>query len=37
VAYKLKWGPTVIEPEYLACRPLSLRAIWDLLVLTRSL
>jgi lysylphosphatidylglycerol synthetase-like protein (DUF2156 family) len=36
VAYKLKWGPTLIEPEYLACKPLSLRAIWDLLVLTRS-
>ena len=37
VAYKMKWGPTVVEPEYLACKPLSLRAIWDLLVLTRSL
>ena len=36
VAYKLKWGPTHVEPEYLACRPLSLRAVWDLLRLTRS-
>src|SRR5207247_886579 len=36
VAYKMKWGPTLIETEYLACRPCSLRGIWDLLVLTRS-
>jgi lysylphosphatidylglycerol synthetase-like protein (DUF2156 family) len=35
--YKRKWGPDLIEPEYVAARPLSLRAIWDLLRLTRSL
>jgi lysylphosphatidylglycerol synthetase-like protein (DUF2156 family) len=35
--YKLKWAPEVIEPEYVAARPLSLRAIVDLLVLTRSI
>jgi lysylphosphatidylglycerol synthetase-like protein (DUF2156 family) len=35
--YKLKWAPEVIEPEYVAARPLSLRAILDLLVLTRSI
>lgn len=34
--YKLKWAPDVIEPELVAARPLSLRAIVDLLVLTRS-
>jgi len=34
--YKKKWLPQVVEPELVACRPLSLRAIWDLLVLTRS-
>ncbi len=35
--YKRKWGPQIIEPEYVAFRPLSLRAIFDLLVLTRSI
>lgn len=35
--YKRKWGPDLIEPEYVAARPLSLRAIWDLLRITRSL
>lgn len=35
--YKRKWGPDLIEPEYVAARPLSLRAIFDLLRLTRSL
>ena len=35
--YKLKWGPQILEREYLAARPLSLRAIADLLLLTRSL
>lgn len=35
--YKRKWGPDLIEPEYVAARPLSLRAIWDLLRVTRSL
>jgi lysylphosphatidylglycerol synthetase-like protein (DUF2156 family) len=34
--YKLKWAPDVIEPEYVAFKPLSLRAIVDLLILTRS-
>ena len=37
VAYKLKWAPDVIEPEYIACRPLSARAVLDFLLLTRSL
>jgi lysylphosphatidylglycerol synthetase-like protein (DUF2156 family) len=37
VSYKLKWGPDVIEPELIALRPLSLRAVLDLLLLTRSL
>ncbi|MBM4255108.1 MAG: DUF2156 domain-containing protein [Deltaproteobacteria bacterium] len=36
VQYKLKWGPDFVEREFLACRPLSLRAIIDLLILTRS-
>ena len=35
--YKLKWAPEIVEPEFVAARPLSLRAVWDLLVLTRSL
>jgi lysylphosphatidylglycerol synthetase-like protein (DUF2156 family) len=37
VAYKRKWAPEYVEPEFIAGRPLSLRAIWDLLLLTRSL
>jgi lysylphosphatidylglycerol synthetase-like protein (DUF2156 family) len=37
VAYKQKWGPTFAEAEYVAGRPLSLRAVWDLLRLTRSI
>ena len=36
-AYKLKWGIDHIEPEYIAGFPLSLRAVWDLLILTRSI
>lgn len=36
VRYKLKWRPDVVEREFIACRPLSLRAFVDLLVLTRS-
>ena len=36
-AYKLKWGIDRVEPEYIIGFPLSFRAIWDLLVLTRSL
>lgn len=36
VRYKQKWAPDLVEAEYLAFRPLSLRAIWDLLVVTRS-
>ena len=36
VQYKLKWGPTIIEREWLALQPPSVRAIIDLLVLTRS-
>lgn len=35
--YKLKWGPDIVEPEYIAARPLSVRAVLDLLRLTRSL
>ena len=35
--YKLKWGPDIIESEYLAARPMSLRAIIDLLMLTKAL
>jgi lysylphosphatidylglycerol synthetase-like protein (DUF2156 family) len=36
-AYKLKWAPDFVEPEYVAAKPLSPRAIWDLLRLTRSI
>jgi lysylphosphatidylglycerol synthetase-like protein (DUF2156 family) len=36
VEYKLKWAPEIVEPEFVAARPLSLRAVLDLLVLTRS-
>ena len=35
-AYKIKWGTDVIEHEYVAARPISLRAVFDLLLLTRS-
>ena len=35
--YKLKWGPDIVEPEYIAARPLSVRGIVDLLLLTRSI
>jgi hypothetical protein len=35
-AYKVKWGTDVIEHEYVAARPISLRAVFDLLLLTRS-
>jgi lysylphosphatidylglycerol synthetase-like protein (DUF2156 family) len=34
---KSKWPPEASEPEFVAARPLSLRAIIDLLVLARSL
>jgi lysylphosphatidylglycerol synthetase-like protein (DUF2156 family) len=37
VDYKRKWGPDLVEPELVAARPLSLRAIFDLLLLTRSI
>lgn len=37
VAYKTKWGTDVIEREYLAVRPLSLRAAFDLLRLTKTI
>ncbi len=37
VSYKMKWGPDLVETEYLAGRPLALRAVLDLLLLTRSL
>lgn len=35
--YKMKWGIDLIEREYIAARPLSWRALWDLLTLTRSI
>jgi lysylphosphatidylglycerol synthetase-like protein (DUF2156 family) len=35
--YKLKWGPDLVEPEYLAARPMSLRAVIDLLTLTKAI
>jgi hypothetical protein len=35
-AYKMKWGTDVVEREYVAVRPISLRAVFDLLLLTRS-
>lgn len=37
LGYKLKWGPQIIDREFIAARPLALRAIFDLLRLTRSL
>lgn len=37
VDYKRKWGPDIFEDELLAFHPLSLRAIVDLLKVTRSL
>jgi lysylphosphatidylglycerol synthetase-like protein (DUF2156 family) len=35
-SYKLKWGTDILEQEYVAARPLSLRAVLDLLMLTRA-
>jgi lysylphosphatidylglycerol synthetase-like protein (DUF2156 family) len=35
--YKIKWGPDIVEPEYLAARPISIRSVIDLLILTRSI
>ena len=35
--YKRKWGPDVIEPEFIAFSKPTLRAVLDLLLLTRSL
>jgi lysylphosphatidylglycerol synthetase-like protein (DUF2156 family) len=35
-SYKLKWGPDIVEREYVAARPWSLRAVIDLLLLTRA-
>jgi len=35
-SYKLKWGPDILEQEYVAARPLGPRAILDLLMLTRA-
>lgn len=37
VRYKQKWAPDQVESELIAFRPLSLRAIWDLLLVTRSI
>jgi len=36
VAYKLKWGTDLVEREYIAVDAISMRAIWDLMRLTRS-
>ncbi len=36
-SYKLKWGDDILDPEYIAARPLSLRAAFDLLMVTRSI
>jgi lysylphosphatidylglycerol synthetase-like protein (DUF2156 family) len=35
-SYKLKWGPDILEQEYVAARRLSPRAVVDLLMLTRA-
>ncbi|MDH5181034.1 MAG: DUF2156 domain-containing protein [Gammaproteobacteria bacterium] len=35
--YKVKWGTDIIEREYIAARPFSLRCAFDLLRLTRSI
>lgn len=35
--YKLKWGADILEPEFFAARPLSLRAVVDTLTLTNSI
>ena len=35
-AYKKKWGADFVQREYIAVRPLSMRAVWDLLRLTQS-
>ena len=35
--YKLKWAPDVVETEYIAFRPLSVRAVVDLLLLTQAI
>lgn len=37
VSYKLKWGPQLVETEFLAGRPFSMRAVIDLMLLTRSI
>ncbi len=36
VHYKVKWGCDIVKPEYIAAKPLSFRAVYDLLRLTRS-
>jgi phosphatidylglycerol lysyltransferase len=36
-AYKQKWGTNFMEREYVAAQSLSLRAVYDLLALTRSI
>jgi len=36
LAYKMKWRPGIVDREFIAARPLSLRAVFDLLRLTRS-
>ena len=37
LAYKSKWGPDLMEREYLAVRPASLRAAFDLMRLTKTI
>lgn len=36
-AYKMKWGINFTEREYVAARPISIRTVVDLLLLTRSI
>ena len=36
-SYKLKWGPDITEREYIAARSFSVRGVYDLLTLTRSI
>ena len=37
IRYKLKWAPEVAETEWIAFRPLSIRGVLDVLLLTRSI
>jgi hypothetical protein len=35
-SYKLKWGTDVLEPDYVAARPLGPRVVTNLLMLARA-